>query len=421
MLHFTALHRLLGYAPGPLTDAMLDEAIAQNIAETDDLDWKGVLPPAKGLNDTDYPKDIAAMANSGGGVIVYGVTEDQKKANGRKDVGELAEVHARSLRSAAVTAISPPVFGLDIVELGGDGARCVAIMVPGSVDGPHLIYKGEYFGAPVRNDADTVWMKERQVEAAYRARFEERRHSHEALDRMVNELSLVTEVEARAWLIAVARPRGMSTPITRWSRTEAQQVFEKATEHAVAYFRRGVPDQSGRPFDIVSTLNPRTGLRRWVAGTHRTETWREATASVHFDGSASVAFALGGHRTGRDSSYEAWEFDGASLSGAIADFMGLIRALGSRLDSVDYEIRIAIAHSGPERLIMHSADQFGFVDAGTSVPMHAFLPIDATIEVSADDARYLHQVREVIRDCLNQGGISVLRGVAECDCDECAS
>lgn len=70
---------------------------------------------------------------------------------------------------------------------------------------------------------------------------------------------------------------------------------------------------------------------------------------------------------------------------------------------------------------MHSADRFGFVDAGTSVPMHAFLPIDATIEVSADDARYLHQVREVIRDCLNQGGISVLRGVAECDCDECAS
>jgi hypothetical protein len=50
----------------------------------------------------------------------------------------------------------------------------------------------------VRNNADTVWMKEREVEAAYRRRFDERRYANEALDRLYGELSAVTEVEARA-------------------------------------------------------------------------------------------------------------------------------------------------------------------------------------------------------------------------------
>ncbi|MCU1699124.1 MAG: ATP-binding protein [Mycobacterium sp.] len=86
-MSFTALHRSLGLPPGPLTDEILDAATAAGVVEADDLDWKSELPPAKGLPQTDFPKDIASMANSGGGIIVYGVEEDQKAATGRKDTG----------------------------------------------------------------------------------------------------------------------------------------------------------------------------------------------------------------------------------------------------------------------------------------------------------------------------------------------
>ena len=171
-MSFTALHRAIGAAPGPLTDELLDAAVASGVTETNDLDWKSELPPAKGISQTDFPKDIAAMANSGGGVIVYGVKESQKAATARVDVGEFDEVYERSLRSAAITAVTPPVFGLNVHRLGDTGKRAVIIQVPASVDGPHLIYKNDYFGAPVRSDSDTVWMKERQIEAMYRARFE---------------------------------------------------------------------------------------------------------------------------------------------------------------------------------------------------------------------------------------------------------
>ncbi|MFC5679104.1 helix-turn-helix domain-containing protein [Aeromicrobium endophyticum] len=57
-------------------------------AETNDLDWKSDLPPAKGLSQTDFPKDVAAMANSAGGLIVYGVRESQKACCGRRASNE---------------------------------------------------------------------------------------------------------------------------------------------------------------------------------------------------------------------------------------------------------------------------------------------------------------------------------------------
>jgi len=80
-----------------------------------------------------------------------------------------------------VTAISPPVFGLGVHRLGTE-EHAVAVVVPASVDGPHLIYKNDFFGAPIRNDADTAWIKERQIDAMYRARFEERRHHGDERD-----------------------------------------------------------------------------------------------------------------------------------------------------------------------------------------------------------------------------------------------
>ena len=79
-MNFTPLHRALGLPPCPLTDEILSDAVTSGVTETDDLDWKSELPPIKGLSQTDVPKDIAAMANSGGGMIVYGVEEHGKAA-----------------------------------------------------------------------------------------------------------------------------------------------------------------------------------------------------------------------------------------------------------------------------------------------------------------------------------------------------
>jgi hypothetical protein len=53
------------------------------------------------LANSDVPKDIAAFADSGGEVLVYGVEEEQRKATGRIDVGDLSEGYERTYRRVA--------------------------------------------------------------------------------------------------------------------------------------------------------------------------------------------------------------------------------------------------------------------------------------------------------------------------------
>jgi hypothetical protein len=279
-MSFTALHRTLGEPPGPMTSEMIDAAVAQAVQEETDLDFKSELPPTKHIAQTDFPKDVAAMANSGGGVILFGVEETQKAATARVDVGELTEVHERALRSAAITAISPPVFGLRIDRLGEPASRCVAVTVAASLDGPHLIYRGEYFGAPVRNDADTVWMKERQIEAMYRARFDERRHATDSLDRIYSDAAVGRDTAQRAWFIAVAQPRIPVMRQARLSRDDARTVFQEARALTLQLARR----DGLRPIEAMEMLNPRpvcaAGSRLAPALPRQVSTQRQACTTT---------------------------------------------------------------------------------------------------------------------------------------------
>ena len=404
VMTFTALHRALGLPPGPITNDLLDAAVAAHVEEVDDLDWKSTtLPPVKGLPQHDFPKDVAAMANSGGGLIVYGVTETQKAAAGRSDVGDLDEGHARALRSAAITAISPPVFGLGIHRLvGSHGDRAVVVEVAASVDVPHLIYRGEYFGAPIRNDADTVWMKERQIEAMYRARFEERRHAGEELVALFNEASAGRDTSKLAWLAAVARPR-IPRVHSRLSRDDARKVFRRAEQVALSYAADGRP----RPLGSVDIYNPRPGLRRWVAVPNTDKGWREARLTVHHDGSVTLAAALGGRPTeAADVFAGGGEIHSHDIEGAVADFMALIRATAGATGSDEYDTRVGINWSGSEPLTTIINDPFGFPTADPSGPLPGYTPVAMTVDATAFDSSFYQQVYNLALDCVNQAGVA---------------
>ncbi|MFB8147503.1 helix-turn-helix domain-containing protein [Microbacterium sp. NPDC056003] len=401
---FTALHRALGLTPCPLTDEILDGAIAAGVAEANDLDWKSELPPAKGLPQTDFPKDVAAMANSGGGVIVFGVRESQKAATERVDVGELDEAYERSIRSAAITAISPPVFGLNVHRLGVEGNRAVVVEVPASIDGPHLIFKNDYFAAPVRNDSDTVWMKERQIEAMYRARFEERRHATEALDALFDEAAAGRDTDNRAWLIAVAHPR-IPRFRDRLTREEARAVLTKTVGLALIYAGRG----GVHPLENVDLDNPRPGLRRWVAmnkASDERSLWKEAWVSIHHDGSVTIAAAVGGHRMSSDAYFEGWQVQSAAIECAIADLMALTRTTAETIDNDEYDLRLGIQWTGGQPLTILTTDNMGFTYEGVSVPLHRYTRVETTVNVLEPPTDFYWHVHDFAQDCVNQGGIT---------------
>lgn len=415
---FTALHRALGIAPGPLTDDLLDAAVAAGVSETNDLDWKSELPPAKGLPQTDFPKDVAAMANSGGGVIVFGVRESQKAATERVDVGEFDEAYERSLRSAAITAISPPVFGLIVHRLGTTGSRAVVVEVPASVDGPHLIYKNDYFAAPVRNDSDTVWMKEREIEAMYRARFEERRHATEALDALYDEAAAGRDSDNRAWLIAVAHPR-IPRSRDRLTREEARAVLTKTEGLALTYAGRG----GIHPLENVDRNNPRPGLRRWVAvnaATGERAVWKEAWMSIHHNGSVTVAAAVGGHRMSSDGYFEGWQVESAAIECAIADLLALVRMTAETTGNDEYDVRLGIEWTGKPPLTILTKDTMGCIYDGVSVPLRRYTPVETTVNTSEPAADFFWHVHDFAQDCVNQGGVTNLRMIQPPPRDESA-
>ncbi|WP_066376566.1 AlbA family DNA-binding domain-containing protein [Herbidospora mongoliensis] len=415
-MSFTALHRAVGAPPGPLTEDILDAAVAAGVTETSDLDWKLELPPAKGLPQTDFPKDVAAMANSGGGLIVYGVRESQKAATERVDVGEFDEAYERSLRSAAITGISPPVFGLHIFRVGAKGNQAVVIEVPASIDGPHLIYRNDYFGAPVRNDSDTVWMKERQIEAMYRARFEERRHTTEALDALFTDASGGLNSGERALLIAVAHPR-IPRFGARLTRDGIKDVLSKARDLALSFTNHG----GIHPLNNVDLQSFRPGLRRWVAvniATSESTVWKASWVSIHHDGSVTLAATVGGHRMDRDRYFGGWQVESAAIECAIADFMGLIRTTAEAAGNDDYDVRVGIDWSREQPLRILTRDIGGFIYDGVSTPLHRFTPIDTTLNAIGPDSDYLGHVRDLALDCVNQGGVSNLLVIQPPDSDD---
>lgn len=414
-MSFTELHRALGVAPGPLTDELLNDAVNAGALETDGLDWKAELPPAKDLRQTDFPKDVAAMANSGGGLIVYGVHEHQKAAIERIDVGELEEGHERSLRSAAITAITPPVFGLNVHRVGPEGRRAVIIEVPASVDGPHLIFRNDYFAAPVRNDADTVWMKERQIETMYRARFEERRHATEVLNTMFSEAAAGRNTDTRSWLIAVAHPR-IPRFRERLTRDAARKVLSKAEELALVYAGRG----GIHPLGSVDRLNPRPGLRRWVApntATSESAMWKEAWASLHDDGSVTLAAAVGAHRQ-QEGYFEGWQVESSAIECAIADFMALLRTAADTTGNDEYDVRVGIVWTGGNPLTILTRDNHGFTYDGVSTPLHHYTPIEMAVIANEPGLDYFWHVRDLAQDCVNQGGISNVLMICPPDRDD---
>lgn len=345
------------------------------------------------------------MANSGGGMIVYGVEEQEKAATGRSDTGEFTEGHERAYRSVAVTAITPPVFGLDIHRLGTE-CRAVAVVIPASVDGPHLIYKNDFFGAPVRNDSDTVWMKERQIEVMYRARFDERRRATEAVDTLFAEAAEGRDADKRAWLVAAAHPR-IPGVLTRLTRDEAREVFKAARTTTLSFSKNtGV-----HPLENVENVNPRPGLRRWVAPNTATgdrSIWREAWASVHHDGSVSLAAAVGGHRMSADGYFEGWQVEGRGIEAAVADFMALVHANAQALHQDEYDVRVGIEWAGEQPLSILTVDGSGFTYDGVSTPLRAFTSIRSTVRASASAADFHRQVYELAEDCVNQGGLTHL-------------
>lgn len=419
---WTPLHAALGEPGNALTLELIQRACDERISERSDLDWKRDLPltAAKGehakrlTQQADLAKDVAAMANSGGGMIVYGVDQSTVAGTSAADhiepVGPVDETTIKTIRQVATGQVYPPVTGLDLLPVAPADASdqgVLVLLVPDSPDSPHLVHprdRPEWFGAPYRHGPETDWMVERQVADAYRSREERRRRRVEDLDDRFD--AFIESCGGRTdthWVIAMAIPE---TPLPR-PRALQSQTADRIIEHA--WTQWPIPGGLG-PKDLTYNEPTRRGLQRFIRAGGRTvraitSAMMQARVEVHGDGAIAVAFT----RDGVFSREPVQRSDVAiqDIEQTGVEFFALLWSAARTLTvNGDYMARIGVAPTTQlfRRSDPHLRGEFLPFDEAHRIP--GYRPVDGPILASAGLDAALNSWFDLVIDAVNQTGVS---------------
>jgi hypothetical protein len=194
------LHRLtsrLGAEIGELTPAHLQALCDLRMPEDVDLDFKSedtyTTTAPGGLDE--LAKDVTALANARGGLIIIGIAEDsQGRAHSLSEVtvsdNKIGQMYS-GLRARVVPYL-PDIWINNLETVNGSGAGYVLITVPGSAIAPHAVRvtsRPQYSFAR-RVGRTTAWLEESEIAALYRDRF---RLAEEHRDKVVKVLELGSE------------------------------------------------------------------------------------------------------------------------------------------------------------------------------------------------------------------------------------
>ena len=349
---------------------------------------------------------MAAFANNGGGLIIYGVAESNSGAASIESVEDWNESDEQRLRSWAYTLIQPPIHGLEFQHLTGDENDengVVALSIPSSPDVPHFVIQKGSLRAPRRYGSHTVDMSEREIEKAYRLRFEDRRANDRALDTLLEQVMLGVDHEEGIWLVAAARP---TQPRPRHSgrvvRDEVRDILTTFT-YGNPFLKSGVPGMETNP-------NPRPGYRKWRSEL-RNFTAR-TVVDIHEDGSVALATrARDADLVQFDPTMDIHVLDAQLLPASICHLTRTTAAQFSMSGAFEISITVSSAPESPvfirtfERGINHMRNREEIA------PIYRFEAVTGVLDVKGSETDALESVRDLATDIMNQGGTQTLGNV----------
>jgi hypothetical protein len=167
------LEQLFGAQLDAVTHDQVLSLVTNSVSESYDLDFKGALYGTSDKAKRDLGSDVAAMANTAGGVVVLGVEDDDQGRAARAPGVELDDAERRRIRQIVVSQVSPlPVFDtVPVEDPHTPGRGFILLAMPRSVMAPHAVIVNESLRFPRRNGTTTTYLTEPQVAAEYRARF----------------------------------------------------------------------------------------------------------------------------------------------------------------------------------------------------------------------------------------------------------
>lgn len=417
---FTPIHRALGLEPGNISIDLFKQAVEHSVEETSDLDWKRVAYDSRKPRwDEEAAKDIAAMANSGGGWIVFGIEEDGDKNAASKiaPISWSATDQQRILRMA-YAKIGPPVVGLEFhqIECGDEESGSIVMMrVPDSADAPHFAKKGDdAFVAPRRNGPHTVYMSDREIERGFRERFQHADDQERLLQDRYERACEALRPEDGVFLAVAAVPY---EPVSAQGPSSKQRVLEYVSNSRIPELYRQANAHSWWTIGEI-----KKGLRQWVLRSIRSS-WGKCRHCLYDDATVLASYRV----TLQGGSYSATRATDEDLRNhslsedietAIIDFLTLLRSHAQERKAYGgFRIRAGLVGDSGSPIFIRATENWGNRPLGVeySEPIIRFQPITTELDPLLDIDEILPTINDLALDLINQGGVQYLQVMAEPD------
>lgn len=163
---------MLGTAVPDSDEAALQRLVAGGVVEDVDLEFKEGPYGRDNQGKHELVKDVAAMANMRGGVIVLGVHADEGRAARLTPLGldEAEELRMRQLLASSVAPV-PTCEICRVMSEGNPDVGYYLLVVARTAAAPHAVVRDKWLGYPRRSGASIRWLHESEVADAYRSRF----------------------------------------------------------------------------------------------------------------------------------------------------------------------------------------------------------------------------------------------------------
>ena len=412
-LVFTPIHRALGLEAGNATIDLIQQAVDHGVEETADLDWKQAVYDSRKPNwDEEAAKDIAAMANSGGGWIVFGVKESggTNAASEIAPIGWSAAEQQRILRTA-YAKIGPPVVGIEFYNIpcgDEDDGNVVMMRIPDSADAPHFARKGDNaFVAPRRNGPHTVYMSDREIERGFRERFQYTDDRERLLQDRFERACEALRPEDGVFLAVAAVPL---EPVTGRGASAMEQVYQYRDEPLLPA-RVGVRAQK----NWWQGGEIKKGLRQWILRAHK---------SAHHKFRKFLcddAAVLGAYQLGLLITDEQWSDQypvgltnhcrAVDVQTAVIDCVTLLRSHAEeRQAHGGFRIRAGLVGIEGEPIFLRVIDDFDnkLLGADDMEPIVRFQPITIELDPLSMIDEILPIINDLVWDLVSQGGVEYL-------------
>ena len=428
---FTPIHRALGLEPGNLTMNDINQVIAEKVEETADLDWKESVYDNRDPNwSEEAAKDIAAMANSGGGWIVFGIGDDRKN-NAASSVNPIqwAAGNERKILNVAYSKIGPPVVGVEFFKIpcgeNPNEGYVVLMHVPDSADAPHFARKGDdAFRAPRRNGSHTVFMTDRDIERGFRERFQRGVEQEKTLQGYFEQATEALNPEEGVFLAIAAVP--VSPKISAGS-VDRDKAIQHTTPRAYSYLMASQRGSCSKEEKIETEFNfiwsqgeCVKGMRQWVIRNLPKTTAGKYRKYLHDNGTLLGAYQLGGvyDEPAPSDQYPVGKPNhcrSRDIESALIDFFSLLREHAQeRRVSGGFRIRVGLVGDSNSPILVRTFDGFMQVltEESYSEPIKRFQPVSTFIDPLVPIEDILSPLRTLALDIVNQGGIQNLQVIA---------